>query len=61
MPSSTPNKSYTIQYGFVKYITAYKRARKEHGEIKAWRQVEYYAPGETRFYVRRIKALMDVE
>ncbi|MET0002629.1 MAG: transglycosylase SLT domain-containing protein [Candidatus Thiodiazotropha sp.] len=51
--------SYNAGYGNV--LKAYKRARKEHGEIKAWRQVEYYAPGETRFYVRRIKALMDVE
>ncbi|MEW8505554.1 MAG: transglycosylase SLT domain-containing protein [Candidatus Thiodiazotropha sp.] len=47
--------------GYTKVLRAYKRAREKHGEVKSWRQVEYFAPGETRHYVRRIMALMEDE
>ncbi|MCG7897047.1 MAG: transglycosylase SLT domain-containing protein [Candidatus Thiodiazotropha weberae] len=48
--------SYNAGYGNV--LRAYRKAIKAHGEVKNWSQVETYAPGETRHYVRRIKALM---
>ncbi|MCU7876960.1 MAG: transglycosylase SLT domain-containing protein [Candidatus Thiodiazotropha sp. (ex Lucinoma borealis)] len=48
--------SYNAGYGNV--LKAYKRAKKHKGEIRNWVQVESHAPGETRHYVRRIKALM---
>jgi membrane-bound lytic murein transglycosylase F len=51
--------SYNAGYG--KVVKAYMRARDEHGEVRQWRQVEHFTPGETRHYVRRIKGLMGVE
>ena len=50
--------SYNAGLGTV--LRAYKKASKKHGEIKQWQQVEEYAPGETRFYVKRINNLMAV-
>ena len=41
-------------------LKAYKKAKKEHVDIKEWHQIKPYAPGETRFYVKRIKNLMQV-
>lgn len=49
--------SYNAGYGGV--LRAYKRASKKHGDVKKWQQVESYAPGETRFYVKRIQNLMN--
>ena len=51
--------SYNAGYG--KVLRAYRRARDQEGEVKNWSQVESHAPGETRHYVRRIKALMKTE
>ncbi len=48
--------SYNAGLGTV--LKAYKRATKKHGDIKQWEQVSDYAPGETRFYVKRINNLM---
>lgn len=48
--------SYNAGLGTV--LKAYKRASKKHGEVKKWHQVEKFAPGETRFYVKRINNLM---
>lgn len=48
--------SYNAGYGGA--LRAYKKARKKHGKINTWQQVEDYAPRETRGYVRRIKGLM---
>ena len=48
--------SYNAGLGTV--LKAYKRASNKHGEIKQWQQVEDFAPGETRFYVKRINNLM---
>lgn len=48
--------SYNAGLGTV--LKAYKRASKKHGDIKQWQQVSDYAPGETRFYVKRINNLM---
>ena len=46
--------------GFGNVLRAYNKASKKHGDVKQWKQVESYAPGETRFYVKRIKNLMQV-
>lgn len=48
--------SYNAGLGTV--LKAYKKASKKHGDVKQWKQVESFAPGETRFYVKRIKNLM---
>ena len=48
--------SYNAGLGTV--LKAYNRAEKQHGDVKQWGQVEPYAPGETRFYVKRINNLM---
>jgi membrane-bound lytic murein transglycosylase F len=48
--------SYNAGLGNV--LKAYNRAEKKHGDVKQWGQVEPYAPGETRFYVKRINNLM---
>ncbi|MEJ2622343.1 MAG: transglycosylase SLT domain-containing protein [Candidatus Thiodiazotropha sp.] len=48
--------SYNAGYGNV--LRAYRKAKESRGEVKSWLQVEDHAPGETRRYVRRIKALM---
>ncbi len=45
--------------GYVKVLRGYRRARKQHGDVKTWHQVADFVPGETRHYVRRIKALME--
>ena len=49
--------SYNAGLGTV--LKAYKKASKKHGEVKQWQQVEGFAPGETRFYVKRINNLMN--
>jgi len=51
--------SYNAGYGSVS--KAHKRAEKKLGEIREWRQVEPYAPRQTRFYVKRIHRLMEIE
>ena len=48
--------SYNAGLGTV--LKAFKKASKQHGDVKQWEQVEKYAPGETRFYVKRINNLM---
>jgi membrane-bound lytic murein transglycosylase F len=48
--------SYNAGYGNIN--KAFKKAQKRVGEVKQWGQVEPFAPGETRHYVRRIKGLM---
>jgi membrane-bound lytic murein transglycosylase MltF len=48
--------SYNAGLGTV--LRAYKKASKKHGDVKQWQQVESFAPGETRFYVKRIHNLM---
>lgn len=48
--------SYNAGYGNV--LKAYKRAKRLHRDVKEWQQVEEFAPGETRHYVRRIDKLM---
>lgn len=48
--------SYNAGYGNV--LKAYKRARRQHGEVKRWDQVAAFAPRETRAYVSRIHDLM---
>ena len=48
--------SYNAGLGTV--LKAYKRASNKLGEVKQWQQVEEFAPGETRFYVKRINNLM---
>lgn len=50
--------SYNAGYGNVH--KAYRRAAKQHGKIKRWRQVDDFAPSETRHYVKRIEQLMQV-
>lgn len=49
--------SYNAGLGAV--LRAYKKAAKQQGEVRQWEQVEEFAPGETRFYVKRIHNLMD--
>jgi len=49
--------SYNAGLGTV--LKAYKKASKKHGDVKQWQQVEDFAPGETRFYVKRINNLMN--
>ena len=49
--------SYNAGLGTV--LKAYKKASKKHGDVKQWQQVEGFAPGETRFYVKRINNLMN--
>jgi membrane-bound lytic murein transglycosylase F len=44
--------------GYRNMLRAYNRARREEGEVKFWQQVAPYAPGQTRYYVRRIQTLM---
>ena len=39
-------------------LKAYKKASKKHGKVKEWQQIKSFAPGETRFYVKRINNLM---
>lgn len=51
--------SYNAGLGNV--LRAYRKAEQEHGKINAWRQVDAYAPRETRNYVKRIRALMQVD
>jgi len=41
-------------------LKAHKRAKRQHGQVRRWQQVEDFAPGETRHYVRRIVRLMQV-
>ncbi|MGD2117936.1 MAG: transglycosylase SLT domain-containing protein [Chromatiales bacterium] len=48
--------SYNAGLGTV--LKAFNKASMKHGEIKQWGQVASYAPGETRFYVKRINNLM---
>jgi membrane-bound lytic murein transglycosylase F len=48
--------SYNAGYGNVS--KAYRRAVREHGEVRRWAEVEGFAPRETRHYVRRIEGLM---
>lgn len=49
--------SYNAGLGTV--LKAYKKASRKHGDVKQWQQVEGFAPGETRFYVKRIHNLMN--
>lgn len=49
--------SYNAGYGNV--LKAYKRAAKQHGEVRTWKDVAPFAPSETRHYVRRIEDLME--
>ncbi|NNJ90687.1 MAG: transglycosylase SLT domain-containing protein [Gammaproteobacteria bacterium] len=51
--------SYNAGLGTV--LKAFKKASKKHGDVKQWQQVEGFAPGETRFYVKRIHNLMNKE
>ena len=51
--------SYNAGYGNIN--KAFRRAQQNQKEVKHWEQVAPYAPGETRFYVKRIKELMLVE
>ncbi len=48
--------SYNAGFGNVR--KAYRKAKKKAGEVVKWEQVEPFAPGETRHYVRRIHRLM---
>lgn len=48
--------SYNAGYGGV--LKALRRAKKRHGEVSHWKQVEPFAPKETRGYVKRIQSLM---
>jgi membrane-bound lytic murein transglycosylase F len=48
--------SYNAGYGNI--LKAHKRAVREHGQVRRWSQVDDFAPGETRHYVRRIEGLM---
>jgi membrane-bound lytic murein transglycosylase F len=48
--------SYNAGFGGVR--KAYRKAVKAKKSVQRWRQVESYAPGETRHYVRRINRLM---
>jgi soluble lytic murein transglycosylase-like protein len=47
--------SYNAGYRTV--LRAFKRARKS-GDVKFWKQVAPHAPSQTRYYVRRIRRLM---
>lgn len=49
--------SYNAGYGNVN--KAYRRAAREHGEVRQWSEVARFAPSETRHYVRRIEGLME--
>lgn len=51
--------SYNAGYGTVN--KAFRRAQARNGEVKRWQQVAPHAPKETRYYVKRIKALMQVD
>lgn len=46
--------------GYRNMLRAFLRARKK-AEVKSWKQVAPHAPGETRYYVRRIRRLMQAE
>ncbi len=46
--------------GYANMLRAFNRAQKS-GEVKAWKQVAPHAPAETRFYVKRIQELMQVD
>jgi len=46
--------------GYRKVLRAFNRAQKA-GEVKSWVQVAQHAPGETRYYVKRIRRLMQAE
>lgn len=50
--------SYNAGYGNI--LKAYRKAVAGQGEIRRWTQVASYAPSETRHYVGRIEALMQV-
>ena len=47
--------------GYRNMLRAYKRALSAQGEVKNWEQVAPHAPGETRYYVRRIQRLMKAD
>ena len=49
--------SYNAGYGAVR--KAYRKAERKESEVKRWKQVERFAPKETRRYVRRILRLMN--
>jgi len=49
--------SYNAGYGNIN--KAFRRAQKRVDEVKRWDQVAPYAPSETKYYVRRIKELMN--
>ena len=48
--------SYNAGFGTVR--KAYRKARKKQDGVARWADVEVYAPGQTRHYVRRIHRLM---
>ncbi len=48
--------SYNAGFGNVR--KAYRKAMKKEKNVQTWQQVEPYAPGQTRHYVRRIHRLM---
>jgi len=48
--------SYNAGLGSI--LKAYDRAQSRAGEVRVWKQVAGFAPGQTRSYVRRIAQLM---
>ena len=48
--------SYNAGFGNVR--KAYRKAKKKEKLVQRWKQVEGFAPGQTRHYVRRINKLM---
>ncbi|MCU7796844.1 MAG: transglycosylase SLT domain-containing protein [Candidatus Thiodiazotropha sp. (ex Semelilucina semeliformis)] len=46
--------------GYRNVLRAFRRAQKV-GDVKSWEQVAPHAPGETRFYVKRIRRLMQAD
>jgi membrane-bound lytic murein transglycosylase F len=48
--------SYNAGYGNV--LKGYKRASRQHEEVRDWQRVAPFVPSETRHYVARIRSLM---
>lgn len=44
--------------GFRRVRQAYNKSVKKYGEVKLWPQVEAFVPGASRYYVKRIRKLM---